>query len=131
VSTRNRTDEDVAELARQTSVYSTILLCYDRRQFSQNSPFKPKSPEECLFSEDPNEIRLRFPNADEHQLMTIAQDLYDENRRLKKHIAKADLQNWFYGMLAQVKEEVDGGNADESVLGKSALEDAEGDITME
>jgi hypothetical protein len=85
------------------------------------------SPEECLFSEDPNDLRLRFPHADEHQLNTLGQDLYDENKRLKKHIAKADLQNWFQGMLAQAKEEVQGAEGDETIT----MEDAEGDVTME
>ncbi|KAA8895178.1 Non-repetitive/WGA-negative nucleoporin C-terminal-domain-containing protein [Sphaerosporella brunnea] len=138
VSTRNRTDEDVAELARQTHVYSTILLCYKRGQFSEGSPFKPRSPEECLFSEEPKDIRLRYPQADDHQLATLAQDLYEENRWLRKHIAKADLQEWFFGMLAQVQEEAQ--EAQEAVIGDETLrdestimeiEDAEGDITME
>lgn len=122
VSTRNRTDEDVTELARQTSVYTTIVLCYTNGLFSQGSPFKPRSPEEALFSEQPEEIRMRFPEADGHLLEALAHDIYEENRRLKRHMVKADLQSWFVGMLAQIKEEVGGGIGGE---------DDDGDLTME
>ena len=121
VSTRNRTDEDVTELARQTSVYTTIVLCYTNGLFSRGSPFKPRSPEEALFSEQPDEIRMRFPEADAHLLEALGHDMWEENKRLKKHMTKADLQSWFVGMLAQIKEEVGGVGG----------EDDDGDLTME
>jgi hypothetical protein len=123
VSTRNRTDEDVTELARKTSVYTTIVLCYQHGLFSQGSPFKPRSPEETLFSENPGEIRICFPETDEHLLEALAHDLYEENKRLKRHITKADIQNWFTGMLAQIKEEI----AARTV----GAEDRDGDFKMD
>lgn len=121
MSTRNRTDEDVDEIARKTSVYTTTMLCYQEIQFSAASPFKPRAPEECLFSENLEEVRLQFPNADESQIVAIAHDLSDENKRLKRHITKANLQDWHQGILAQVQKELAEGNA----------EDVDGDITME
>lgn len=56
-------------------------------------------------------------------LEALAHDLYEENKRLKRHITKADIQNWFTGMLAQIKEEI----AARTV----GAEDRDGDFKMD
>jgi len=104
VSTRNRTDEDIMDSARNTCLYTTISLGYRHKLFTPNSAFRPLSPEECFFSETVEEIRAKVPQADENQMMDLAHDLLEENKRLRRS-SKAGLQNWFHGLVAQFQQE--------------------------
>ncbi len=131
VNTRNKPDDYVSDAIEHTALYNTIKLGYEHGLFSETSPYHPLSPEESLFSETAEELRARFPVADEEELTTLAHELLAENNKLRKFVQKAGLVKWWQGVLTAVER----GEGDETMLeeGETMMGEesfVEGDVEM-
>lgn len=93
--------------------------------FTVPSPFAPRAPEQCSFSEDPCELRARFPWSDEDSLTQLAHELLDENHCLAVLIAKASLHTWFDAVWTDVREGVAAADVEEEVMTEGGREEEE------
>lgn len=124
-STRNKTDDQVQELTRETCLYTTLRLCYQHGLFTEESPFQPMAPADCAFSADLKELLTRFPTADEHALNDIGHTLIGENTKIEACIKRGNLSNWFQGILTDVKQgfELPGAEVQVQVEGDTVMEE--------
>ncbi|KAI5784588.1 Non-repetitive/WGA-negative nucleoporin C-terminal-domain-containing protein [Geopyxis carbonaria] len=122
-ATRNKTDDQVQELTRETCLYRTLRLCFAHGLFTDESPFQPMAPADCAFSADLKELLARFPTADEHTLNDIGHALIGENTKLEAQLKRGNLANWFQGILMDAREE--------KLAGVDVHVSIEGDTVME
>lgn len=107
-STARQTDATIKSRTRQTALYRTLKLCWEKRHFAPNSPFNPVSPQDSLFPEDVEDVKSRFEGAeDEEFIISIAQDLMDENSKLKRMMAKTGLEKWWEALVDETRREVE------------------------
>lgn len=106
VSTRNRTDDDVNELANQSRLYKTLKMCFDGGLFAEGSPVRPLTPAACLGGEV-EEIKALHGELNEADEASLTGELAEEMKKLKKFVVKANLGMWYDAVLAGVKREVE------------------------
>lgn len=53
-----------------------------------------RTPEESLFSDNWDDLRARFAQADDAELGSLAMDLAQENNLLNRYISKTALTSW-------------------------------------
>ncbi|KAL7273102.1 hypothetical protein RUND412_004061 [Rhizina undulata] len=112
-NTKNKSDDQVLEKAYDTALYHTIKIGFEKGLFStDSSPFRPLSPDECFSTETIEELRHRFKEADEAELIAIANELKVENTRLMGYIQKADLRRWYEGIYTEARRVVIGDDDD-------------------
>lgn len=85
------------------------------------------SPQDAMFSENPEEVRARFQTADEAEVVRVAHELANENRTLDRILRKTQLGSWWAGLVQDAKTMVEEGGYYEGMIMDG---EDEGDVMM-
>ncbi|KAF8475745.1 Non-repetitive/WGA-negative nucleoporin C-terminal-domain-containing protein [Kalaharituber pfeilii] len=105
--TKKKSDEDVKDEVRGTALYQTILRAQQQDLFEQPNVLRIWTPSETIFSENTDELRVRFTQSDDVELTSVMMDMAQENKILNRFIGKANLPAWFEAARALVREDID------------------------
>ena len=106
VSTRNRTDNDVNELANKSRLYKTLSQCSANGLFAEGSPVRAFTPAECLGGEL-EEVKVLHSELSEAGAASLVGELAEEVKKLNKFVGKANLDVWYEAVFANVRREVE------------------------
>ena len=79
--------------------------------FEEPHSLQVLTPEESIFSENPDDLRIRFAQSDDSELASLATDMRQENVRLNQLVSKSKLSSWVEAIRLLVQEDI---NAEES-----------------
>jgi len=68
------------------------------------------TPEQSLYSENLDDLRVRFAQADDAELAALSMDLTNENKLLHHYISKAKLTAWVGAVQATAQDDLASGN---------------------
>ncbi|RPB28331.1 hypothetical protein L211DRAFT_833299 [Terfezia boudieri ATCC MYA-4762] len=106
LDTKKKTDEDVKDEIRSTYLYMTISKGLQTGLFEGRHAMRILTPEQSLYSENLDELRVRFSQADDAELAALSMDLTNENKILHYYISKAKLTAWVVAVQTTAQDDL-------------------------
>ncbi|KAF8421957.1 Non-repetitive/WGA-negative nucleoporin C-terminal-domain-containing protein [Tirmania nivea] len=106
LDTKKKTDEDVKDEIQNTYLYMTISKGLQTGLFEGPHTMRILIPEQSLYSENFDELRVRFAQADDAELAALSMDLTSENKLLHQYISKAKLTAWIGAVQATAQDDL-------------------------
>ena len=83
-----------------------MLTNFPLELFEEPHALQVLAPEESIFSENTDDLRIRFAQSDDSELASLAADMAQENVWLNHLISKSKLASWVEAIRLLVQEDI-------------------------